>query len=76
MGSLIPHARPSPRPVRPLVIPVVEPSFRTLAMPPPRPTTLLPARRRPTPLRAVPLSPIATPADPEHRGAPPARPLP
>ena len=70
-GRLIRHApETAPGAVRPLVVTMIEPAFRTALMPRVGGPPLLPSRVRTAVLPAVRLSPVAGPADGEHRAAP------
>ena len=77
-GSMIRHAPQAALcPVDPLPVPVIEPAFRALLVPPVGGPPLLPPRFPPAALAAVSVAPVTMTADPEHHttAGPPAKPL-
>ena len=63
---MIRHAPAAPFPVDPLPVPVIEPSFRALLVPPVGVPPLLPPLFLPASLAAIPVAPVTMTADPEH----------
>ena len=77
-GSMIRHAPEAALfPVDPLPVPVIEPAFRALLVPPVGVPRLLPPLFLPASLPAIPVAPVTMPADPKHHATagPPAKPL-